>query len=180
MEQSQPPFGAGQRFCSSCGAEIAARDNFCPGCGTAIGTAVDPWASAAPPLGEPMGFWIRVLAFLIDMLVVGLAQGVLAALLVPVSPVGGLVAVYLVSPLYFVLFTGFKGQTLGKMALGVRIVNVSGEAPGFWRAVLREIIGKLVSGVAMLLGYLWIGWDSHKRGWHDHIGGTYAVRAPGR
>ena len=66
------------------------------------------------------------------------------------------------------------------MAAGVKIVNSRGENPGISLAVLRETIGKFVSGIFLLLGYLWAGWDSRKRAWHDHISGTYPIRATGR
>ena len=85
--------------------------------------------------------------------------------------------------MYYVALTGLKGQTLGKMALGIMVVNAQGEAPGIRRAAFREIVGKLVSEIAIFLGYLgylWIGWDRKKRGWHDHIASTHVVRAPGR
>ena len=78
----------------------------------------------------------------------------------------------------YVLFTGLKGQTLGKMALGIRVIDAKGDVPSIGRAALREIVGKFVSAIVILLGYLWVGWDPRKRGWHDHIAGTYAVRAP--
>ena len=82
--------------------------------------------------------------------------------------------------LTYVALTGLKGQTLGKMALGIIVVNAQGEAPGIRRAAFREIVGKLASEIAIFLGYLWVGWDEKKRGWHDHIAKTYVVRAPGR
>ena len=44
-------------------------------------------------------------------------------------------------------------------------------------AVLREIVGKFVSAIAFFLGFLWIGWDGRKQGWHDKIAGTHVVRA---
>ena len=81
---------------------------------------------------------------------------------------------------YYVLLTGLKGQTLGKMALGIVVVNGQGEVQGIGRAALREIVGKFVSAIVILLGFFWIGWDKEKRGWHDHISGTYVVRAAGR
>jgi len=123
---------------------------------------------------------VRVLALVIDVVVVGVIQGIVTAILVPLAGVLGIIPAYLISPIYFVLFTGLKGQTPGKMATGVKIVNARGENPGIWRALLRETVGKLVSSVFFLLGYLWAGWDSRKRAWHDHIAGTYPIRAPGR
>ena len=41
---------------------------------------------------------------------------------------------------------------------------------------MREVIGKAISAVALLIGYFWIFWDPKKRGWHDHIGGTYVIK----
>ena len=82
----------------------------------------------------------------------------------------------LLSILYYVLLIGLKGQTLGKMALHIMVIDARGNAPGIWRAILREVIGKLVSTVVLLLGYLWIIWDREKRGWHDYIAGTWVVR----
>ena len=71
------------------------------------------------------------------------------------------------------------GQNGPKMALGIMVVNAQGEAPGIRRAAFREIVGKLVSEIAIFLGYLgylWIGWDRKKQGWHDHIANTCVVR----
>jgi len=117
---------------------------------------------------------------MIDLVVLEVIQGVTAAILVPLAGILGIVPSYLISPLYFILFTGLKGQIPGKMATGVKIVNARGDNPGIWRALIRETIGKLVSRVFFLLGYLWVGWESRKRAWHDHIAGTFPIRTPSR
>jgi uncharacterized RDD family membrane protein YckC len=62
------------------------------------------------------------------------------------------------------------------MAVGIKVIDAEGNVPGLGRAILREIVGKFISGLALGLGYAWMGWDTHKRGWHDHIAGTYVVR----
>lgn len=165
------------RGCTNCGEAITESDRFCPSCGVVIpgiGDVVNPLSA------ETMGFWVRFLALVIDLVVVGVIQGIVTAILVPLAGVFGIIPAYLISPLYFVLFTGLKGQTLGKMVTGVKIVNPMGENPGIWRALLRETIGKIISSVFFLLGYLWAGWDPRKRAWHDHIAGTYPIRTPGR
>lgn len=77
---------------------------------------------------------------------------------------------------YFTLFTGVFGQTPGKMALRLKVVNERGEIPGLGRAAIREIPGKLLSSLVLSLGFLWIAFDSRKQGWHDKIAGTYVVR----
>jgi uncharacterized RDD family membrane protein YckC len=70
-----------------------------------------------------------------------------------------------------------RGQTLGKMALGIRVVARDGGNPSFGTAFLREIIGKLVSGIPLCLGYLWMLWDPEQQTWHDKMAGTHVERA---
>ncbi|HCB22768.1 TPA: RDD family protein, partial [Candidatus Daviesbacteria bacterium] len=41
---------------------------------------------------------------------------------------------------------------------------------------LREILGKLASGLILGIGYLMVAWDSKKQGLHDKIASTYVVR----
>ncbi len=41
---------------------------------------------------------------------------------------------------------------------------------------LREIIGKFISGIALLLGYVWILIDKRRQGWHDKIAHTLVVK----
>ena len=86
----------------------------------------------------------------------------------------------LVPWLYYWLFTGLKGQTLGKMAVGIRVVNAEGSVPGLGMAALREIPGKIVSSIVICLGFFWIIWDVRKQGWHDKIAKTYVVRVESR
>jgi uncharacterized RDD family membrane protein YckC len=81
---------------------------------------------------------------------------------------------------YYVIMTGLTGQTLGKMALGIQVINPQGQPPGIWRAFLREVPGKLISALPIYLGYMWAGWDREKRAWHDHLFQTAVVRKPPR
>ena len=60
------------------------------------------------------------------------------------------------------------------------VVNAQGEPPGITKAIVREILGKFVSEMALFMGYFWIGRDEKKQGWHDHTASTYVIRAPGR
>jgi len=73
---------------------------------------------------------------------------------------------------YFVILTAIGGQTLGKMALGIRVVNMDSEAPGFGRALLRETLGRLLSNLFCGLGTFWMLWDGKQQTWHDKISGT--------
>lgn len=158
--------------CAQCGTAISPDASLCPNCGSAVleTRLQEPrFAATEQQEVEYMGFWVRAAAWVIDFLFVAAAQ-VLVGLT-------GLTALsFLVGPVYSVLLVGLKGQTIGKMVFGIKVVDAQGNVPGIPRAFLREIVGKFFSAIAILLGYFWIGWDRRKRGWHDHIAGTFAVR----
>ena len=92
---------------------------------------------------------------------------------------------YLIGFLYFSLLNG-RGQTLGKMALGIKVVNVSDGAPiGVGKGFLRHIVqfGANLFNVC-LLGYvfimidgLWPLWDARNQTLHDKIAGSIVVKA---
>ena len=119
-----------------------------------------------------MGFWIRFLASLIDSVVLFIVALILGAITAGASAYIQLI----INILYYVLFTGLRGQTPGKMVVGIQVLTREGEVPGIGRAILREVIGKFVSGIVLLLGYIWVAFDPNKQGWHDKIAGTYVIR----
>lgn len=72
-------------------------------------------------------------------------------------------------------FSGTTGQTLGKMAAGLRVVDVAGHPPGFLRAFGRSLVGVL--GVALLgLGLLPMLFDPARRALHDRLFRMRVVR----
>lgn len=68
------------------------------------------------------------------------------------------------------------GRTLGKMAVGTKVVNEDGIAPSLLTALVREVIGKFVSAIVLMLGYIWILFDPKFQGWHDKIASTYVIK----
>lgn len=124
-----------------------------------------------------MGFWIRLAAAIIDGIIISFVSFAFShigiwGLLFPV--------LFFVPWLYYWLFTGLKGQTPGKMAVGIKVVNAAGSVPGLGYAALREIPGKIASSIVIYLGFLWIAWDRQKQGWHDKIAKTYVIRVESR
>ncbi|MSQ07408.1 MAG: RDD family protein [Dehalococcoidia bacterium] len=165
--------------CSACGRLNPRFAPECGGCGSSLtsGVALPPPVAGFSSLEmalvgeEYMGFWIRVAASLIDLVI---SVAAIAGLLLFLDG-GGPVLVYFLATGHNVVFVGLRGQTVGKMILGLQVVDRQGKPPSFWRILLRELGGKTVSG-AFFLGYLWVGWHREKRGWHDSIAGTYVVR----
>jgi uncharacterized RDD family membrane protein YckC len=79
---------------------------------------------------------------------------------------------------YFTYFHGATGQTPGKMALGLKVIQNTGAPMTFGVAFLRWV-GYIISGIILDLGFAWIAFDRKKRGWHDMIAATYVVRTSG-
>lgn len=79
---------------------------------------------------------------------------------------------------YIIIPTGRSGQTLGKKICGIRVIRAAGErgSIGFGRALLREIIGKWLSGLIFGLGYLMVAFHKQKRALHDLVAGTYVIK----
>lgn len=131
--------------------------------------------------GNVAGFWIRVGAFLIDSIVIGIVAGVFTGGEAITNPDlrnaqhSGIetIATFLFFTLLWSNIGG--GQTLGMRLLGLRVVDRDGKTVGYGTAVLRYI-GFIISCAAILLGIVWVAFDPYKQGWHDKIASTYVVR----
>ncbi|HEU0318685.1 MAG TPA: RDD family protein, partial [Solirubrobacteraceae bacterium] len=70
---------------------------------------------------------------------------------------------------------GPTGQTLGKRALGIRVVSFDTGGPiGYPRAFLRYI-GRIIDFLVLLIGFLWMLWDREKQCWHDKLASDVVV-----
>jgi len=126
---------------------------------------------------EYAGFWIRLGAGVIDLLILALLGAII--LFASGSPsflvIGGLI----VSFAYFVGFWTWRGQTPGKMAVGIKVIRTD-HSPVTWRCALRRFLGYITSTLMALIGFIWIAFDGHKQGIHDKIADTYVVKLPVR
>jgi uncharacterized RDD family membrane protein YckC len=78
--------------------------------------------------------------------------------------------------LYFALMESSSRQgTLGKMALGIKVTDLSGNAISFGRATVRHF-GKILSTIILLAGYLMVAFTAKKQGLHDMIAGCLVVK----
>jgi len=122
--------------------------------------------------GPRAGFWRRFAAILIDDIMLGVVFFILVAALKGVGDAIGI----LIAIGYFVYFEGGpRGQTLGKRALGIRVIDFDNGGPiGYGRAFIRYI-GRIVSGIVIYIGFLWMLWDKEKQCWHDKFANDVVV-----
>ncbi len=138
---------------------------------------------------EVIGFGRRFLAIIIDGVIVFMASLLIGFLIGMVWMFMGwwtsaadwpwnTISIIVMVILSFVYYTGgwvrSSGQTLGKMVLGIRIVNWDGSPLTGGKLILRYL-GYVVSALFASLGFIWIAIDKKRRGWHDLIAGTYVV-----
>ena len=64
--------------------------------------------------------------------------------------------------------------TLGKRAMGIKVVNMQGERISFLQATGRHF-GKMISAIILLIGYLMMLWDDRNQTLHDKMAGTLVV-----
>ena len=87
----------------------------------------------------------------------------------------GLVLFLAIALTYLLVFHITLGRTLGMRVLKMKVIDVYGDPPSPARCVAR-CAGYLASLATLFLGFLWIGFDSEKRGLQDWIAGTYVIR----
>jgi uncharacterized RDD family membrane protein YckC len=130
------------------------------------------------------GFWIRVVAYLIDGILLTIVCGVMERILGidifasdwehydPMANVISLVIWWL----YFALLESSpRGATVGKMAMGLRVVTGSGQRLSFLNATGRYF-AKIVSGIILGIGFIMIAFTDRKRGLHDMIADTLVIK----
>jgi uncharacterized RDD family membrane protein YckC len=207
-------------FCWRCGQSMQSDAVFCQKCGAPVTPAAAPVATAvatpsnvpAAPVAAPMpvvaayqpygGFWIRVLAYMIDRLIVGVAFvpvwiifGVrLAAQLQHLSmngteevdfeqllPVFHFLSIVIplaliVQWLYEALLTSSSWQaTIGKRLLNLKVTDEAGIRISFGRASGRYF-AKILSNLIFSIGFIMVAFTARKQGLHDMIAGTLVMK----
>jgi uncharacterized RDD family membrane protein YckC len=130
------------------------------------------------------GFWTRLYAYLIDLIAVGALTSIL---ITPIFSVLGistgldwigvqLTSIGLLGALYFAIMTKVWSQTLGKMIMGLRVIQADGEALTWSTVLIREIAGRFISQLfGFHLGYLWGAFHPKKQTWHDQFVDTFVI-----
>lgn len=152
-------------------------------------------ATAAEIQVRPGGFWIRFVAAIIDSVIVGVGSlflvipiGVLIGVVGASDAAGsGLVvaSLQLLSNLFGLVIAFFyagyfysqHGATPGKKILNLQLVHSeTGVNPSFLVGGFRDTIGKLLSTIILMIGYLIAAFRSDKKALHDILFSTQVIR----
>jgi uncharacterized RDD family membrane protein YckC len=163
---------------------------------------IGPRPRREPAAVYVVGFWRRLAAAMIDLaivippaLIITMIAGRITGLHMPsnlhvldidlwidlvlaTDPalVMALVLFGAIGLVYLLVFQIVVGRTLGMRVLHIKIIDVYGDQPSAGRCVAR-CAGYLAGVATLFLGFLWMGFDSEKRGLQDWIAGTYVIRA---
>jgi uncharacterized RDD family membrane protein YckC len=207
-------------YCSKCGTNVSDGSAFCSACGQptaaagAIAPAVERPAPGIPAQYVPSpltpilpsayaGFWLRVVAHLIDDLLLGIGIGILVLIGVAMVGVDSIRSMVegmkgedfqmpgsLISAIFFVTLASIvmvwiynasmessqHQGTLGKMALGLIVTDSQGRPIGFGHATGRYF-AKIITGLIPLgIGYAMAGFTEKKQALHDMIAGCLVLR----
>ncbi len=147
------------------------------------------------------GFWLRLVAVIIDFIVLGFV-GWIVLLPFAASMGMGMRGIFMGHPpsrpedlfpmiglifrmwavrtvlhwLYFSLFESSGWQaTLGKKALGLEVTDLAGRRISFGRATGR-FFGKYISAIILFIGFIMAGFTEKKQALHDILAGTLVIR----
>lgn len=175
-------------YCPKCGAHNEDADTMCKSCGQPIKKG-----------RELAGFWRRYGANLLDMVILYILWFLILLVFVVIDLLGvaltssgnssdifgsivgltvicfGYAVCAIVALLYFAWFESSRFQgTPGKMAVGMIVIDLDGHRISFGKAMIRTL-SKIISALALYIGFIMIGFTEKRQGLHDMIAGTMVV-----
>jgi uncharacterized RDD family membrane protein YckC len=135
------------------------------------------------PAAHYGGFWIRVVAYIIDAIILAVVGGIIAAIF-RVNPSNAGSGAYnaasglnlVIGIAYFSYMWSQQGATLGQRIFRLRVVDANtGQRITIGKALLRWV-GLFVSFIVCFVGVIWVAFDGRKQGWMDKIAGTLVLQ----
>jgi uncharacterized RDD family membrane protein YckC len=134
-------------------------------------------AGTAAVASEKAGFGIRVVAFVIDAVILAILSSILNSILFAGDTVRGQGLNTLVGLAYSMYFWSSygHGQTVGNRVMKIRVIKTDGSELTLTDTFLRYV-GLILSFLCVFIGVIWVAFDANKQGWHDKIANTYVVK----
>ncbi|MDO5047084.1 MAG: RDD family protein [Anaerococcus sp.] len=126
------------------------------------------------------GFFIRLIAYLIDSLVIGSIFAIIRAYVdLDLSffsfSLDSLIRILITLSYFFLMTLLTEGRTLGKMLTGLRVVSLTGEKLSLSQIFLREVCGRYVQNKILIL-YIFVGFTPKKQSVFDILLDTTVVK----
>jgi len=178
---------SGKKTCPGCGTVNEASSAYCYRCGLKLPAEI---LSEAEVMGNSAGFWIRLLAFILDQVllsVVGITisllvtditlTDMLARALDPEAPFlwSELLTTLALEAGYWTIMIGTWGRTAGKALLRIKVIRVDGTGISYPRSLIRYL-AYYISWFTLGLGFLSIPLSPRKTGLHDLVCNTRVIR----
>ena len=138
-----------------------------PPSGPASGAKPPPVPNPQLSLLPRAGFWIRVAASVLDLILISVVSGVLGF--------DEFIGLWFAT--YNIAMWAIKSTTIGGVICGLKIVRLD-DKPLDWSVALIRGLGAFLSFVVVGLGFIWVAFDPERQSWHDKIAGTTIVRMP--
>lgn len=129
------------------------------------------------------GFLVRLLALVLDGIILGIiGYAIFGKEVVQIDTTSGFSFSInfngwksVIPPFYTLLFWILFSATPGKLICRLKIVDTDGKRLSWQKALIR-FVSYIPSAFVFFLGFIWVGFDSKKQGWHDKIAKTYVIK----
>jgi uncharacterized RDD family membrane protein YckC len=186
-------------YCPKCGKEVQADAKFCTNCGATLEptTATAPAPSGYAPPSPLADLGSRIVAGIVDYIIVGIAAAILSIFLVVPWAISGpgimgtigaagwfagiwgiLGIMWLLWLVYFTYFEATSGQTIGKRFVHIKVIKEDGSKCDFGSALVRNLL-RIVDYLPFLyiLGIILIAATDKKQRLGDMLGKTIVTKA---
>lgn len=143
--------------------------------------------TSSPSNVKYAGFWIRWVALMVDIIIItpliviaGIVMGIAffaggSSVSPEAQQIFGAIVNLSITYLYFSLMTYYKGATLGKMLVGIKVESDDFQKLSFGAVLMREVVGKFISSIIFSIGYIIAAFTAKKQALHDMIAHSVVV-----
>ena len=126
------------------------------------------------------GFWRRFVASIVDSILLTIIYNLLTWLVWPDSWKTNSLFIFVTTTIftwlyYSLLESSDKQGTLGKVVLGLKVVDYNNQRISFARATGRYF-SKFISAAILMIGFIMVAFTPKKQGLHDMIAGTLVIK----
>jgi uncharacterized RDD family membrane protein YckC len=186
-------------YCKKCGTELPEGAKYCPVCGTPVAAEAVPAAPVTQATPEPqvasgvkLAFWgERFVAWLIDAVIVTVVMGIISVIIgllsffsgfsftaffdilswAPIVSLNGVVIFF-----YWMFMESANGQSIGKMAMGIKVTRVDGSPINMGQAAV-ESIGKAFFPILVLDCLIgWLAYPKNRQRLFNYLSQTVVVK----